>query len=227
MRTPGHRGKKMEESTTEKTYDFWAGFYDRTFGALVHRRQTRAIAELRIQPGDRVLDLGVGTGLSLIKYPDEARVVGVDLSGGMLAKAADKLAEAGRTNVTLVQADAMNTPFAEHSFDHVMVSHVISVVSDPNRLLAEAKRICKPDGRIVVLNHFQSHQPVVGWFERVLNPLFVRIGWRSDLTLQECVHGLGLHVLYHFKLAWVDFWQIVVLSPTPRGPIPATDRAAD
>ena len=218
-------GKKMQESSTEKLYDLWAKFYDRTFGALVHRRQSRAIEELKVKPGDRVLDLGVGTGLSLLKYPAGADVVGVDLSGGMLNRAAEKLAEADRTNVSLVQADAMHTPFADDSFDHVMISHVISVVSDPNRLLAEAKRIVKPDGRIVVLNHFQSHQPVVGWLERVMNPLFVKIGWRSDLTLHECLQGLGLHVLYHFKLAAVDFWQIVVISPTPRGPIPASDAA--
>ena len=219
-------GKKMQEASTEGLYDLWAKFYDRTFGALVHRRQTRAIEELRVRPGDRVLDLGVGTGLSLMKYPREAAVVGVDLSGGMLARAKEKLDQQGFDNVSLVQGDAMQTPFADDAFDCVMVSHVISVVSDPNRLLAEAKRVVKPEGRIVVLNHFQSHQPVVSYAERVLNPVFVKIGWRSDLTLHECLRGLGLHVLYHFKLSWIDFWQIVVISPTPTGPIPVSDRAA-
>lgn len=217
-------GKKMAEASTEKCYDFWAGFYDRTFGALVHRRQTRAIQELGVQPGDRVLDLGVGTGLSLMKYPRTAEVVGIDLSGGMLERAREKLNAEGFDNVSLVQGDAMRTPFPDDAFDCVMVSHVISVVSDPNRLLAEAKRVVKPGGRIVVLNHFQSHQPVVSYAERVLNPVFVKIGWRSDLTLQECLQGLGLHVLYHFKLSWIDFWQIVVISPTPIGPIPVSDR---
>ncbi len=217
------KGVKMSEPETSAQYDVWSKFYDNTFGALVHRRQTRAIAELRIKPGDRVLDLGVGTGLSLTKYPTDANVVGVDLSGGMLRKAKDKLDADGLHHAELVQADAMHTPFADSSFDHVMVSHVISVVSDPNRLLQECRRIVKPTGTIVVLNHFQSPSAVVGFFERVLNPVFVKIGWRSDLTLQECVEGLGLHVLYHFKLSWFDFWQIVVLSPTARGPMPATD----
>ncbi len=217
------RGRKMSEPETSAQYDVWSGFYDRTFGALVHRRQSRAIAELDVKPGERVLDLGVGTGLSLIKYPPDAKVVGVDLSAGMLKKADDKLQGDGLHHADLIQADAMHTPFADDSFDHVMVSHVISVVSDPNRLLEECKRIVKPTGTIVVLNHFQSPSPVVGFFERVLNPVFVKIGWRSDLTLQECVRGLGLHVLYHFKLSWIDFWQIVVLSPTPRAPLPATD----
>ncbi len=213
----------MSEPATGVQYDVWSGFYDHTFGALVHRRQARAIAELNIKPGDRVLDLGIGTGLSLTKYPTDAKVVGVDLSAGMLRKAQVRLDDDGTHDAELIQADAMHTPFADHSFDHIMVSHVISVVSDPNRLLEECKRIVKPGGKIVVLNHFQSPSPVVGFCERVLNPVFIKIGWRSDLTLQECVNGLGLHVLYHFKLSAVDFWQIVVLSPTPRGPLPVTD----
>ncbi len=207
--------KKMEEESTGKLYDLWAGVYDHTFGALVHRRQTRAIQELRAKPGERVLDLGVGTGLSLVKYPAGTKVVGVDLSMGMLDKARNRLRECesnGRGSVTLAQADAMNTPFADGSFDHVMISHVISVVSDPNRLLQEAKRILKPGGRIVVLNHFQSASPAVALAEGVLNPVFVKIGWRSDLTLEECIADLDLEVKYHFKLSAVDFWQIVVLG---------------
>lgn len=209
--------KKMEEQSTGKLYDLWAGVYDHTFGALVHRRQTRAIQELRAKPGERVLDLGVGTGLSLVKYPAGTSVVGVDLSAGMLDKARKRLseaAEAGRGSVALAQADAMNTPFADASFDHVMISHVISVVSDPNRLLREAKRLLKPGGRIVVLNHFQSASPAVALAEGVLNPVFVKIGWRSDLTLEECIADLNLDVKYHFKLSTVDFWQIVVLGET-------------
>ena len=193
----------MSEPQTGATYDFWSGFYDHTFGVLIHKRQDRAIRELRVQPGQRVLDLGVGTGLSLLKYPKGAKVVGVDLSMGMLQKAHEKTRDHG--GIELVQADAMHTPFADGSFDHVMISHVISVVSDPNRLLAEARRIVKPTGTIVVLNHFQSANPTVAFAERLLNPLFVKIGWRSDLTLNECVKGLGLHLRYHFKLSAVDF----------------------
>jgi len=203
----------MSEPATSRIYDLWAKAYDSTFGRLVHKRQTRAIKEMRHQPGDRVLDLGIGTGMSLHQYPDTLEVVGMDLSPGMLAKAQEKVDEHSLGHVKLVLGNALETPFSDHSFDHVVISHTISVVSEPNRLLHEAKRLVKPEGKIIVLNHFRSSQPLVGWFERVANPLFVKIGWRSDLTLEECLDGVGLRVLYHFKTSAVDIWQIVVLSP--------------
>lgn len=207
-------------------YDAWSKTYDATFGRLVHRRQTRAIAELRCEPGMTALDLGVGTGLSMTKYPEGCRVVGVDLSGGMLRQAKTNLEGQGHAgdDLALIQADALRTPFADGAFDRVMVSHVISVVNDPAALLRECRRVVKPDGRIVVLNHFQSPSRVVGFFERLLNPVFVRLGWRSDLTLHECLAGQGLQVLCHFKLSAADFWQVLVLSPTPVGLIPQADR---
>ena len=213
---PPTNSAPMPEPQTSRVYDAWATLYDQTFGRLVHKRQHRALRELRPSPGDRVLDLGVGTGMTLPLYPKDIRVVGVDLSGGMLAEAQKKKLEQNLDHIQLCQANALHTPFADQSFDHVIISHTISVVSEPDQLLREARRLVKPDGRIVVLNHFRSPKPVVGWLEKVLNPVFMRIGWRSDLTLEECLEGVGLQVLYRFKLSTVDFWQIVVLTPRLR-----------
>jgi phosphatidylethanolamine/phosphatidyl-N-methylethanolamine N-methyltransferase len=203
---------KMIESETRKTYDVWSKVYDNTFGVLVHRRQIRALHQLKLKPGDRVLDIGVGTGMTLMHYPKDVTVVGMDLSGGMLAKAQEKCAELDLKHCRLVRADAMMPPFAPQSFDHIMISHTISVVSDPNKLIRWAEKLVKPRGRIVLLNHFQSTNAVVAWFERVLNPMFVKLGWRSDLALEEVVQGVDLHVEYRFKLRMIDLWQIVVLT---------------
>lgn len=208
---------RMRESITKKTYDAWAVIYDHTFGALVHRRQMRALEHVRPREGDRVLDLGVGTGMTLRHYPRNVTVVGVDLSPGMLAKAARKKQELNLSHCHLVNADAMLPPFADASFDHIVISHTISVVSEPARLLAWASRLVKPTGRIVVLNHFLSANPVLAWFEKLLNPLCVKIGWRSDLSLEECMAECDLHVAYRFKVSLYDFWQIAILTPHQPG----------
>jgi len=203
----------MKEATTGRLYDAWAWIYDGTFGKLVERRQKRAVAELRAGPGQRVLDLGVGTGMTLNLYPPEVKVIGVDLSAGMLRKAEKKIQQQQLTNCQLVQADALLAPFEDESFDHIMITHVISVVSDPVKLLHEARRLVKPNGRIVILNHFQSSVPFVAFWERLFNPIFIKIGWKSDLSLEDCLAGVNLHAHYRFKLRTLDIWQIVVLSP--------------
>ena len=204
--------QKMDEPTTSRCYDIWAGFYDRTFGALVHKRQVRAIQELRPEPGSRILDLGVGTGMTLEHYPDNVTVVGMDLSWGMLAKAQAKCDRLGLDHCQLVQGDAMAPPFAERSFDHIIVTHTVSVVSDPPRLMRWCQQLIKPGGRIIVLNHFRSDNPVIGGIEKAINPVCVKIGWRSDLSLADCLEGVDLAVRYQFKLSTVDVWRIVVLT---------------
>jgi len=205
---------KMRESTTRKLYNLWSKFYDYTFGALVIQRQARAHNELRLKPGDRILDMGVGTGMTLKYYPNNVTVVGLDISAGMLRKAKRKLTKLNQNNIHLIQGDAITPPLLEHSFDHILITHVISVVSEPNRLLESAQRLLKPDGRVVILNHFESTNSIVRFFERIMNPLFVKIGWRSDLRLADILKVTPLHVEYHFKMDLFDLWQIVVLSNT-------------
>ncbi|MCC7406835.1 MAG: methyltransferase domain-containing protein [Phycisphaeraceae bacterium] len=211
---------RMTEAITSKTYDLWSLFYDHTFGALVRNRQVRAVEQLPLRPGDRVLDIGVGTGMTLGHYPRNVTVVGMDLSAGMLGKAAEKCRELGLDHCKLVRADAMLPPFAPASFDHILICHTITVVSDPARLLAWASKLLRPGGHIVILNHFQSSQPVVAWFEKYLNPVFVKIGWRSDLSLEELMGEGDLHLEYSFKLRSIDLWRIVVLRHKGARPLP-------
>jgi phosphatidylethanolamine/phosphatidyl-N-methylethanolamine N-methyltransferase len=226
----------LNEAKISRHYDLWSKIYDHTFGRLLVARQRRAIAELHLQPGDRVLDLGIGTGMTLLHYPRDVEVVGLDLSGGMLQRARQKVHEGGMSNVQLIQADALATPFADASFDHILITHVISVVSDPLKLLAEAARLLKPEGRVVVLNHFQSGHRAIAAVEKIVNPLCVHLGWRSDLSLAEAVHDAPLAIRYQFKLSAMDLWQIVVLGDRLTAPpsheparleVPAGDERLD
>jgi phosphatidylethanolamine/phosphatidyl-N-methylethanolamine N-methyltransferase len=115
-------------------------------------------------------------------------------------------------HATVFQADAMRLPFADSTFDHIFISHVISVVSDPYRLVAEAQRVAKPGARIVILNHFQSTNRFIALVEKWLCPLCTKLGWRSDLPLLDLVRRTGVEVDYRYKVDNIDLWETVVIT---------------
>ena len=203
----------MQEATTRKIYDIQSVFYDITFGRLVRTRIERAIRHMNIGGSDRVLDLGIGTGASLNYYnPNRGHIVGIDLSSGMLRQARKKIAERGLHNTTVFQADAMRLPFEDSSFDHVFISHVITVVSDPYKLVREAQRVAKPDARIVIVNHFQSTNRFVALVEKWVCPLCTKLGWRSDLALSDLIRQTGMEIDYRYKVDQIDLWETVVMT---------------
>jgi len=203
----------MQESSTRKIYDIHSLFYDATFGRLVRRRIDRAISHMNLRRSDLILDLGIGTGVSLNFYPkDRGKVVGIDLSSGMLRKAREKVREQNRDNAVVFQADAMRLPFGDDTFDYVFISHVISVVSDPYRLVREAQRVAKEGARIVIVNHFQSTNRFLAMLEKWLCPLCTKLGWRSDLALQDLVRRTGAEIDYRYKLESIDLWETVVMT---------------
>ena len=204
----------VTERRTIKVYDLWSRLYDRTFGFVAQKRQKCAMAQLPLKAGDRVLDLGVGTGMTMPLYPRDVKVIGMDLSLGMLTLAAAKHQAMKLDHCLLVQGDAMAPPFAAASFDHVLISHTIGVVSDPVGVLRLAARLVRPGGRIVVLNHFQSSRPFVAAVENALNPLCRRIGWRSNLPLESLLRGPDLDLEYCFQIRLADLWKIAVLRRT-------------
>jgi phosphatidylethanolamine/phosphatidyl-N-methylethanolamine N-methyltransferase len=165
-----------------------------------------------ISETDFVLDLGIGTGQSLNFYPRRGHIVGVDLSAGMLREARKKIREQSLSHASVFQANALQLPFADNSFDHVFISHVISVVSDPYKLVREAQRVAKPGARIVIVNHFQSTNRFIALVEKFLCPLCTKLGWRSDLALQDLVTRTGVEIDYRFKLEAIDLWETVVMT---------------
>lgn len=203
----------MQEATTKRIYDWQSAVYEATFARLVKRRVETAVKHMNIGKDELVLDLGIGTGASLYYFPrDRGRIVGVDLSSGMLKHCRQKISEWGLKNVNVFQANALELPFADNTFDQVFISHVISVVSDPAALVREAQRVAKPGARILILNHFQSANRLIALFEKWLCPFFVHLGWRSDLALQDVIRATNLEIDYRYKLESIDLWETVVTT---------------
>ena len=146
----------VENDFVTRVYEKLASVYDFTFGPVLHPGRVDAIERMGIRPGDRVLEVGVGTGINAALYPRDCSVTGVDFSSSMLEKARERVARKGVRNVRLLEMDAANLKFADDSFDIVYAPYVISVVPDPVAVTREMRRVCRPGGRIVILNHFRS-----------------------------------------------------------------------
>jgi phosphatidylethanolamine/phosphatidyl-N-methylethanolamine N-methyltransferase len=202
----------MEKSSIKKIYASYSRIYDYIFRRWFYPRQEHVIRSLSLQEGQRVLDLGVGTGLSLPLYPRNVHVTGVDLSDSMLREAQRKVRQEDLDHVTLLEMDAGQLAFADDAFDVVIAAFVISVVPDPIQVISEIKRVSRSEGKIVIINHFQSHNKLIARIERWLSPLCQKIGWRSDLALEYLVHYAGLSVKQIYSLNKIDLWKVVYIS---------------
>jgi phosphatidylethanolamine/phosphatidyl-N-methylethanolamine N-methyltransferase len=189
-------------------YEF-SHLYDFVFGRVFYPRIVRVIRSLAIEPGARVLEIGVGTGLSLDAYPHHCHVTGIDLAPEMLERAQDRVNRNGWRHVTLAQGDALNLQFDDDAFDYVMAFHVVSVVPDPQRMMAEAQRVCRPGGLLTIINHFRSPHRTVARVQRGIDPLTRRLGW-TTLRLPEILDRSTLHVERQWKTSRRSLFTIVV-----------------
>ena len=192
-----------------RVYEKLASVYDFTFGPALHPGRVDAIRRMGIKPGDRVLEVGVGTGINAALYPRDCSVTGIDLSGSMLEKARDRIARKGVRNVRLVQMDAANLKFADDTFDIVYAPYVISVVPDPVAVSLEMCRVCRPGGRIVILNHFRSENAVGARMERMIAPAAKYLGFKSDLDLPAFLVQAGLNPRSIEKVNVPRIWSLV------------------
>jgi phosphatidylethanolamine/phosphatidyl-N-methylethanolamine N-methyltransferase len=202
----------MPEPHESRVYSDFAHFYDRLWGRVFVDREHAVIESLNLRPGQRVLEVGVGTGISLDAYPPYVHVVGIDPSLDMLEHAKTKIRENQLKNVELSQGDALNLGTPDASFDVVCAFHVITVVPDPVRMMNEMYRVCKPGGRIVIINHFRSENPVLGFITGIADPVTKHLGWSSRLRYRDVVDGIPLKVERRDKTSRYSFHTIIVLS---------------
>jgi phosphatidylethanolamine/phosphatidyl-N-methylethanolamine N-methyltransferase len=199
----------FENAFVERVYDKLSGVYDLTFGPLLHPGRIQALQRMTIDPNDSVLEVGVGTGGNLKLYPRVRQIVGIDFSSGMLEKARERVARERMDNVRLLQMDAADLKFADHTFDVVYAPYLISVVPDPVKVAREMRRVCRPGGRIVFLNHFLSPNPALSRVERAISPMTIHIGFRSDLDLPAFLAQAELKPISIEKVNVPRIWSLV------------------
>ncbi len=199
----------VENDFVEAVYGKLAVVYDWTFGPTLHPGRLRAIQRMGIGRSDQILEVGVGTGINAPLYPRDCTVTGVDLSASMLEKARERVRRKGITNVRLLEMDAADLKFADDSFDIVYAPYLISVVPDPVRVASEMRRVCKPGGRIVVLNHFRSPTFLLSRLERLISPLTIHIGFKADLDLPAFLAQADLQPATIEKVNIPRIWSLV------------------
>ena len=200
----------MDIDAVKSAYRRYARKYDFYFGTILEPGRRAVIANLNCQPGDRILEVGVGTGLSLPLYPSDVEVTGIDVSAEMLALARTRKEQQGLKQVrALHEMDAENMDFADDSFDRVVAMYVASVVPNPRALVQEMRRVCRPNGEIVIVNHFRAANPVIAAMEGLCAPLSRLMGFRPDFSLTEFIRQTDLDVFENSPVNLFGYWTML------------------
>ena len=203
----------MELHVVKKAYRRYAKRYDFYFGAFLQPGRKAVIDRMLCQPGDRILEVGVGTGLSLPLYPMGVAVTGIDISDEMLARAQARRERNGLDQVAaLLNMDAENMLFEDDSFDKVVAMYVASVVPSPAALVAEMRRVCRPGGEMYIVNHFQNANRLVSAVEGMLAPLFRMLGFHPDFPLDKFIRETGLEVSERMPVNFLGYWTLLKVN---------------
>jgi len=199
----------MDYETINRAYAILSPVYDFLFDKIFYPGRVAAVDLLEIQPGNRVLEVGVGTGLNLPLYSRDCNVTGIDISKEMLRKAEERVLTLGMVNTKLMVMDCAKLDFPDDSFDRVIATYVISAVPDPVKTLLEMRRVCKPSGHLVILNHFKSENPVIGMFEKLLAPVCTKIGFNTELKLMPLLERVALSPDQMHRVNLMNGWRLV------------------
>ena len=203
---------EIDRRSVERAYARWAPVYDAVFGKVFAPGRAAAIAAAERHcgsQGGRILEVGVGTGINTLLYPRNCHITGIDLSTSMLEKARERVKREGLRNVRLLEMDAANLTFASDAFDIVYAPYLVSVVPDPVKVVKEMERVCRPGGKIIILNHFRSANAVLSRIERAISPFTVHIGFKADLDLPGFLSQANLQPVSIEKVNVPKIWSLV------------------
>ena len=203
----------MELSAVKNSYARWAPIYDKTFGIATSAGRKKAVGFINGSEARDVLEVGVGTGLALPLYREDLSVTGIDFSEDMLTKARAKVQEMGLQHVQeLSQMDARELSYEDASFDVVAAMHIVSVVPEPERVMAEMARVCRPGGKIVITNHFARQSGFLSVLEKISAPFENLLGWHSDFEISAVLGQPDLKVAEKSSLPPFGMMTFLVLE---------------
>lgn len=209
----------MDLISVRKAYRFYAPVYDYVFGRIVNEGRRLAISRFAQNPGDRILETGVGTGLSLPFYKPHVEVTGVDVSPEMLDKARRRFQTAEHPHVKeLLEMDAQELAFADDSFDGSVAMYVASVIPDPRAMMLEMFRVTRPGSPVLVVNHFASQKPLLRTMENRLAPFSRKLGFQPDFSLERFVDLLGFGPNRVTTVNVGGYWKLLEFT-TPAAPV--------
>lgn len=198
----------MDHQTVADAYRRLSKQYDRFFGRVFEPGRKLAVDKMDCRAGDRVLEVGVGTGLSLTHYPEGVHVTGIDVSPHMLDVARARLnGHADRVELALMDAQALEYP--DDAFDKVVAMYVASVVPEPQRMIAEMKRVCRPGGELFIVNHFSRDKGPMATLEKLVSPVSKFVGFRSLFPLQSFLDASDLDVVETVPVNLFGYWTLI------------------
>jgi phosphatidylethanolamine/phosphatidyl-N-methylethanolamine N-methyltransferase len=179
----------------EGIYSFYSPFYDLIFGKVLEAGRRKAFKYLDPSGPRKVLEVGIGTGLTLRHYPKSCHIVGIDISAKMIDRARERVARLGNGHtIDLEVMDACHMTFADNSFDAVISPYVITTVGDPLQFCREILRVCKPGGQIIIVNHSKDPDRLFGKLGAIASPFFARVGFVTDLDVVSLVRSTEIEV---------------------------------
>lgn len=204
---------RLDDAAVVAAYARWAPIYDPIFGLITGRAIRGTMTEVNALPDGRVLEVGVGTGLSLPLYKAGHRIAGIDLSPDMLQRAKEKVARENLRNVeTIAEMDAANLAYKDASFDIAVAMFVMTVVPDAPRVLAEMVRVVKPGGRVVIVNHFSAAGGPRAAMERWLSRFATSLGWHPEFAKESLLGRGDLKLLSERSLSPFGLYTLLVFS---------------
>ena len=207
----------MDDKSIIKSYKRVSSFYDYTFGQVFRPGQKKLVSMMNCSENDKVLEIGIGTGTSFKYYPSETSVTGIDISPDMLEKAKKNIKNLNLSKKNVLMMNGEQLTFEDDSFDKVVGMYVVSVTQNPELLIKEMKRVCKPNGDIYLVNHFSfdTDSKIMKLIEKGLMPVSKYLGWRPYFPFSEFNSYAKLNVQSISKVNLFDYWGIIHAINTP------------